>query len=121
LVFSMWYRLTKIVWSTGSELLRPHFLVLLAEAYGRVGQAEEGLGALTEALAVVDKTGERADEAELYQLKGELTLAQSSVQGPASRVRKSSASGVRGPASPNLSPQHLAPMRRRDRKRRDIF
>jgi hypothetical protein len=62
--------------ATGSELLRPHFLVLLAEAYGRVGQAEEGLGVLAEALAVVDRTRERSDEAELYRLKGELTLQQ---------------------------------------------
>jgi adenylate cyclase len=33
---------------------------------------------LAEALALVDKTGERSHEAELYRLKGELTLAQSS-------------------------------------------
>ena len=46
-----------------------------------MGQAEEGLTVLAEALAVVDKTGERLCEAELYRLKGELTLhSQSSVQ-----------------------------------------
>ena len=50
------------------------FLALLAEAYGKAGQVEEGLTALAEALAVVDKTGERYYEAELYRLKGELTL-----------------------------------------------
>jgi predicted ATPase len=43
-----------------------------------VGQAEEGLAALAEALAMVDKTGERFYEAELYRLKGELTLQQES-------------------------------------------
>ena len=47
---------------------------MLAEAYGKAGQAEEGLTALAEALAVVDKTGERFYEAELYRLKGRLTL-----------------------------------------------
>ena len=35
---------------------------------------------LAEALAFVGKTGERGNEAELYRLKGELTLVQSSVQ-----------------------------------------
>jgi class 3 adenylate cyclase/predicted ATPase len=74
--------------ATGAEGLRPHFLALLAEACGKVGQAEEGLSALSEALALVNKTGERFYEAELYRLKGELTLAQSSVQGLASSVQK---------------------------------
>jgi hypothetical protein len=37
---------------------------------------EEGLGVLTKALALVDKTGERVYEAELSRLKGELTLQQ---------------------------------------------
>src|SRR5262249_36882788 len=45
------------------------------------GQAEEGLSVLAEALAVVDKTEERFYEAELYRLKGELTLQQFKVQG----------------------------------------
>src|SRR6185369_211831 len=54
-------------------------------AYGEVGQREEGLSVLTEALAVVDRTGERVYEAELYRLKGELTL-QPQVQGPRSIV-----------------------------------
>jgi hypothetical protein len=39
-------------------------------------EAEEGLAALAEALTVVDNTGERFYEAELYRLKGELLLAQ---------------------------------------------
>ena len=37
--------------ATGAELCRPYFLALLAEAYGKVGQAEEGLTVLAEALA----------------------------------------------------------------------
>ena len=53
-----------------------------------MGQAEEGLSALSEALTLVNKTGERYYEAELYRLKGELTLAQSSVQSLGSSVQK---------------------------------
>jgi predicted ATPase len=61
--------------ATGAELVRPYFLALLAEAYGKGGQAEEGLAVLAEALEVVHHTGERWWEAELYRLKGELLLA----------------------------------------------
>jgi class 3 adenylate cyclase/predicted ATPase len=60
----------------GSEVHRPYFLALLAEAYGEVGQPEEGLTALVEALAIVDNTGERNWEAELSRRKGELLLEQ---------------------------------------------
>jgi predicted ATPase len=49
---------------------------LLAEAYGRIGQAEEGLRLLAEALAHVDHTGVRVYEAEVYRLKGELLQQQ---------------------------------------------
>ena len=61
--------------AAGSGLDWPRFLLLLAEAYGSVGQLEAGLSAVTEALATVHKTGERWWEAELYRLKGELLLA----------------------------------------------
>ena len=62
--------------ATRSELHRPRFLSMLAEAYGEVGQPEEGLTALVEALAIVDNTGERYWEAELHRRKGELLLIQ---------------------------------------------
>jgi predicted ATPase len=62
--------------ATGAELQRPYYLALLAEAYGKAGQAEEGLSVLAEALTAVHKTGERQYEAELYRLKGELLLKQ---------------------------------------------
>ncbi len=74
--------------ATGAEVGRPCLLALLAEAYGKVGQAEEGFAVLAEALAIVHKNGERWYEAELYRLKGELTLAQSSVQSLESRVKE---------------------------------
>jgi predicted ATPase len=62
--------------ATGAEIWRPYWLALLAEAYGTLGQPEAGLMVLTEALALVDTTGERWYEPELYRLKGELLLQQ---------------------------------------------
>jgi predicted ATPase len=61
--------------AAGSELDRPRFLLMLAEAYGSVGQLEAGLSTVTEALATVHKTGERWWEAELHRLQGDLLLA----------------------------------------------
>jgi len=60
--------------TTGAESMRPYYLTLLAEAYGKAGRPEEGLRTLAEALALIDKTEERWCEAELWRLKGELTL-----------------------------------------------
>jgi predicted ATPase len=57
--------------TTGTKLLRPYFLALLAAAYQQAGQAEAGCHVLDEALRLVDTTGERWYEAELYRLKGE--------------------------------------------------
>jgi predicted ATPase len=64
-------------WRTiGTDLAKTHLLFRLAEAYGRGGQAAEGLRLLDEALAVVHKTAEGYFEAEIYRLKGELLLQQ---------------------------------------------
>ncbi|CAG2151595.1 hypothetical protein [Cupriavidus numazuensis] len=60
--------------ATGAELLRTHFLALMADTCARAGQIEAGLAAVDEALAVADRTEERLYEAELHRLKGELTL-----------------------------------------------
>jgi predicted ATPase len=64
------------------------FVAPLAEAYGKVGQVEEGLAVLAKALALVDKTGERASEAELYRLKGTLTLQKFQVSSSKFRVEE---------------------------------
>jgi predicted ATPase len=64
--------------ATGAEHLQPYWLALLAEAHGTLGEPEEGLAVLAEALTLVDTTGERWYEPELYRLKGELLLQQSS-------------------------------------------
>ena len=62
--------------ATGTEACQSYFLALLAEAQGKMGQAEAGLRVLTEMRTLVDKTGERYREAELHRLQGELLLQQ---------------------------------------------
>ncbi len=74
--------------TTGAELDRPYYLALLAEVYGKAEQAEEGFTVLTEALDLVHKTGGRFYEAELYRLKGQLTLQQFNVQGSKFKVEE---------------------------------
>ncbi len=58
----------------GAKIGQSSHLARLAEAYGKVGQVQEGLTLLVEALAEVDRSGERRHEAELYRLKGQLVL-----------------------------------------------
>ena len=70
------------------ELWVPLFLGALAQGYGQGGQTKEGLAVLAQALAMVEKNDERWSEAELYRLKGALTLQQSKVQGPKSKVEE---------------------------------
>jgi predicted ATPase len=60
--------------ATGSRLHSSVWLGLLAGAYGKLGQPEEGLTVLAEALSAVDDTGEHFYEAELYRFKGEFLL-----------------------------------------------
>jgi predicted ATPase len=60
---------------TGTALMRPYCLAMLAEAYGKAGQAEAGRTVLAEAQAAAQRHGERFHEVELYRLEGELLLA----------------------------------------------
>lgn len=60
--------------TAGAELGCSYFLALLAAAHGRAGQLQAGLDVVADALAMVDRTGEHFYEAELYRLKGTLTL-----------------------------------------------
>jgi len=62
--------------ATGAEIGWPYVLTLLAEAYRNTGRIDEGLGALVEAQAAADKHEERAHQAEIYRLKGELLIRQ---------------------------------------------
>jgi hypothetical protein len=63
-----------------------HFRIMLAEADGRAGQAEEGLGVLMEALASVSQDTVCHYKAELYRRKGELLLQQTLRNGDARTV-----------------------------------
>ena len=69
--------------STGAEAQRPYFLTLLADASGLLGQPEDGLAALEEALSLVEQTGERYYEAEVHRQQGELLLLRAAMSHPA--------------------------------------
>jgi predicted ATPase len=64
--------------AAGATIRRPYLLAILAEVHGTIGQPEAGLTVLTEALALVDTTGERWYAPELHRLKGALLLQLSS-------------------------------------------
>jgi predicted ATPase len=58
--------------ATGAKLWQSYFYGLLADACAGIGQPEQGLMALNEALDVAIRTSGREYEAELYRLKGDL-------------------------------------------------
>ena len=62
--------------ATGADLGRSSYLVLLAEAYGKEGQVEEGSAVLSNAMTAVHRNRICFNEAEIYRLKGELLLLQ---------------------------------------------
>jgi predicted ATPase len=62
--------------SATEALLRPYFLCLLAEALRETGRLDDGLNALTEALAAADEHEIRFYESETHRLKGELLSKQ---------------------------------------------
>jgi predicted ATPase len=68
-------RQTLLDWRTrGGEMGLPHHLASMAEMYGKVGQTEEGLRILAEALTMAYRNEEVRYAAELHRLKGELLL-----------------------------------------------
>jgi ATP/maltotriose-dependent transcriptional regulator MalT len=69
-----------------AELRRTMYLAWLAAGYGGAGQVDDGLATVAEALRLVDKNDERFYEAELYRIKGELSL-QSKVESRKSQVK----------------------------------
>jgi predicted ATPase len=74
----------------GTRVDRARNLALLAGAYRQAGRTEEGLSVLAEALAEVEMTGARRVEAELYGLKGELTLQSQTSPGQVTGKSKAS-------------------------------
>ena len=63
---------------TGAKLGRSYLLGWDGEALASLGQTEEGIHRLDEALAWVKESGERLYEAELYRLKGTILLTKAS-------------------------------------------
>jgi len=60
---------------TGTQAMLSYYLGLVADIHGQDDQPDEGLRAVAEALEHVQQTDNRAYEAELYRLRGELLLA----------------------------------------------
>ena len=58
----------------GAEVLVPAFLAMVAEVHEKLGQSDEGLATVAEALEVGRQSGQYYWEAELYRLRGALTL-----------------------------------------------
>jgi len=58
--------------ATGTVLLRPHFLALLAEALKKAGRIEEGFQVLEDALTQANNNGDCYYLAEIYRLQGEM-------------------------------------------------
>jgi predicted ATPase len=56
-------------------LLQSYCLGLLAQAYLEAGSPEEGLGAVSQAFAFIERYGERFFEAELHRIRGTLLQA----------------------------------------------
>jgi predicted ATPase len=74
--------------STGAEAWVPYHIALLAGACEIVGQVEEALTLLDEALQIVERTGERWFAAELNRHKGQLLLKQANPEAAEELYRK---------------------------------
>lgn len=60
--------------ATGAELFHPYMLGLLAETSRHAQPPPASLAVLTDAVALMERHGERLHEAELYRVQGELRL-----------------------------------------------
>jgi predicted ATPase len=95
--------------ATGARMSRPSQLAWLARAHGTAGRVTEGLAVLEEALAIVNDTQERSVEAELWRLKGELTLQQSRSQRRGPRSKKSASFKLQSSQLTNTESRPLIP------------
>jgi len=66
---------------TGADLGRPYFLCLVGEAYGRAGRIDLGLDLITEADALITRTGQHVFAPERLRVEGELLLAKARANG----------------------------------------
>ena len=58
--------------ATGTIIMTPYWLMLLADVHAMLGEPVEGLNCLAEAAHILETAEERFEEAELYRLRGEL-------------------------------------------------
>ena len=91
--------------ATWAEQFPLHQLAILAEAYGNLGHADEGLRLLAALWATEHTQGERYYEAELYRLTGELQLAQTG-QGPSAEGQPHTCAEVEAYFSQALAMAH---------------
>jgi len=60
----------------GTGLQFPYYLALIASALGKSGKPADGLREIDQSLALIETTGQRMCEVEVWRLKGELLLVQ---------------------------------------------
>jgi tetratricopeptide (TPR) repeat protein len=81
--------------SRGGGARLQYYTAVLAKSYAEIGQTEKGLTMLNEALAHVERTGEKVDQAEMLRLKGEMLLMQSREStGPAEHCFRTALEGA---------------------------
>jgi predicted ATPase len=64
----------QLFWETGTTVILPHIMVMLAEACCKSGQLEEALTAVEAGMYEVENRNERHMEPELYRLKAKVLL-----------------------------------------------
>jgi predicted ATPase len=62
--------------AAGADIMMTHSYRDLSEAYMLAGRIDDALDMMTEALACIDRLDEHFVEADIYRLKGELSLRQ---------------------------------------------
>ena len=99
--------------ATGTGIWQSQFLGLLAYTYGVTGHIQAGLETIDDALTVATRNGEHFYEAELYRLRGELTLAGARKDGSGeTRVtaeEDSHSAGVKSQHAKNPNPSSQIP------------
>ena len=95
--------------ATGNVFQLPWYMGLLAEQYGKIARTDQGLSTISDALAAVERTGERWCEAELYryrgvllELRGDAMDAEMAYQRTLSIARQQQARGLEPRAASSL-------------------